>query len=239
MIPSKDSRALRGSPWRRASMPCARASLGGWCMPIGLLHPANPDRSVAALDRQVEVAEEACRDRDFHRFLRPRLPDIRVVAVQLPPYLAVVENEDGPAARGPAQLEHRRRDLGDLGWRRGFSEILDPRHGLGGGKSKHIDPAGRLLGLWRGRTVCARRSGIEALQTRGGIPDAGASRDLGQQCVSHGVGVRRAGNEDRNESKYADLHGKLTVRAPASPGGRSAASMDGDRSKTNDYILAS
>src|SRR5439155_21035825 len=93
--------------------------------------------------------------------------------------------------------------------------------------------------LWGDRTVCARRSCIEALQTRRGIPDAGAFRDLGQQCVSHGVGVRSAGNEDRNESKYADLHGKLTRRAPASPGGCSAASMDSDRLRTNDYILAS
>src|SRR6266545_4611161 len=127
MTRSKDSRALRASPLRRASMPCARASLG-WCMPIAdLLHPANPDQSVAALDRQVVVAEETPEethlDRDFHRFPRPRVLDIRIVAIQLPPYLAVVENEDGPAARGPGQFEHRRRDLSDLGRRPGLSEI--------------------------------------------------------------------------------------------------------------------
>src|SRR6266702_7759474 len=211
---SKDSRALRTSPLRRASIPdwaCARASLGGWCMPIGLLHPANPDQRVAALDRQVVVAEETRLDRDFHRFPRPRILDIRIIAFQLPPYLAVVENEDGPAARGPAQLEHRRRDLSDLGWRRGFSEILLPRHRLGRGESEPVDPAGRLPGRLRGgRTVCAWRRGIEALQACGRVRDAGASRDLGR-CVLRGVGVRSAGNEDRNGSKYADLHEKLTA----------------------------
>src|SRR5436189_95534 len=83
---------------------CARASLGGWCMPIiDLLPPATPDRSVAALDREVVVAEETETrfDRDFHRFPRLRVLDIGVVAVQLPPYLAVGRRRHrcpGPAA---------------------------------------------------------------------------------------------------------------------------------------------
>src|SRR5258706_16475093 len=99
---------------------CAGASLGGWCMPIiDLLHPANPDRCVAALDREVVVAEETETglDRDFDRFPRPRILDVRVIAVDLPPYLAVVEDEDGSTAQGLGQLDYRCRDLSDRGRR--------------------------------------------------------------------------------------------------------------------------
>src|SRR6267143_2514216 len=214
-------------------------------MPVAdLLHPANPDQSIAAVDREVvavaaeETPDEIYLDRHFHGFPRQRVLDIRVIAVQLPPYLAVVENEDASAARGPRQFDYGCRDLSNLGRRRGFSEILHRVRAPGLGKSEPV-PAGRLPGRLRGgRTDCARHNGIEALQACGGVRDLGASRDLGRG-VPRGVGVRRAGNEDRNESKYADLHGKLTVRAPASPGGCSAASMDSDRLRTNDYILAS
>src|SRR5439155_11227995 len=109
-----------------------------------LLHPVNPDKAVAALDRELEAvaADETLDathlDRDFHRLPRPEVQDIRVIAVDLPPYLAVVENKDGSAARGPGQFEHRRRDLSDLGRRRGFSKILHRGRAPGRGKSQPV-----------------------------------------------------------------------------------------------------
>src|SRR5438477_1799534 len=92
----------RARRWRAAA---CRSPLAG------LLHPANPDQAVAALDREVEaVAAEDTPggihlDRDFHGFPRVRVLDIRVIAVQLPPYLAVVENEDGSPAQAFRQLD--------------------------------------------------------------------------------------------------------------------------------------
>src|SRR2546421_6785113 len=174
---SKDSRALRASPLRRASIPRARASLEGCCMPMtDLLRPVNPDQSIAALDREVEAvaaeqtSDETPLDRDFHRFPRSEVQDIRVIAVDLPPYLAVVENKDGAAARAPRQLDYRCGDLGDPRRRRGFSEILHRVRALGRGGSQPVParrPRGRLCGR---RTAFARRSRLEALQAWGGGP---------------------------------------------------------------------
>ena len=140
-----------------------------------LLHPPNPDQAVAALDREVEVAEEnregAHLDRDFHRFPRPGVLDIRIIAVQLPPYLAVVENEDGSAAQGSRQLDHGCGDLSDFGRRLGFSEIFLPRHALGRGKPEPA-PAGRL-GCRTSpsrNSACSSRAPAPKVRTLGAFP---------------------------------------------------------------------
>src|SRR3989454_4743072 len=93
------------------------------------LSPPYFDQAVAPLDRQVVAVENAGRDRDLHRFPRRGFAHVGVVAVNLSPRLAVVEDEDSAPAGGLGQFEHRRADLSDLvGSRRwGLSEPLRDR----------------------------------------------------------------------------------------------------------------
>src|SRR2546426_12703017 len=90
------------------------------------LSPPYFDQAVSPLDRQVVAVENACRDRDLYRFPRRRFAHVGVVAVDLSPRLAVVEDEDGAPAGGLGQFEHRRANLSDLvrSRRWGLSEPL-------------------------------------------------------------------------------------------------------------------